>query len=218
MNNTESNKGEVVSRHERRMEIVVVLILAMAALATAWSGYQASLWDGIQSSSYTQASGARTEGAQQRTAANQIRLADLSIFEGYIEARIEGNDDVANFYFDRFRPEFRTAYDAWIVLEPFENPQAPHSPMAMEEYQLPQDTEADRLEARADHLLAAGDDANTISDVYTLTTLLFAAVLFFAAISERFEYFPAQVILLGLAVIGLTIGLGIAFDQPITNG
>jgi type VI protein secretion system component VasF len=43
-----------VSHSEKRFEILATVMLAVAALATAWSGYQASLWDGIQSSNYTQ--------------------------------------------------------------------------------------------------------------------------------------------------------------------
>jgi hypothetical protein len=200
------------------MEIITVAILAIAALSTAWSGYQASLWDGIQSSNYTQASGSRTNSAQQRTAANQFRIADLGVFTSYIEATLEGNQEVADFYEQRFRDEFRVAYDAWIALDPLNNTEAPATPLAMPEYKLAPDAEADRLAARADELFAAGEDANTVSDVYTLTTLLFAAVLFFAAISERFEYLKAQIVLLVLAGIGLVVGLVIAFGQPITSG
>jgi hypothetical protein len=195
-----------------------VAVLAIAALATAWSGYQASLWDGIQSSNYTQASGARTNAAQLRTEANQFRLADLSVFENYIDATLTGNDEVADFYFQRFRDEFRVGFEAWIALDPLENPDAPPSPMAMEEYQLAPDSEAEQLETRADELFAAGEEANNVSDIYTLTTLLFAAGLFFAAIAERFEYFRAQVILLCIAGVGVVIGLVIAFGQPITTG
>ena len=207
-----------VSRQEKRIEILIVAVLAIAALATAWSSYQASLWDGIQSSNYTQASGSRTNAAQQRTAANQFRLADLSVFENYIDATLEGDQEVADFYFQRFRDEFRVAYDAWIALDPFNNPEAPPSPFPMPEYELAQDAEAERLEARADTLFAEGEDANTFSDVYTLTTLLFAAVLFFAAISERFEYHRARLILLTLAGIGLVAGIVVALGQPITTG
>ena len=207
-----------ISQSEKRLEIATVIILAFGALATAWSGYQASLWDGIQSSNYTQASGARTNSAQQRTAANQFRLADLGVFETYIEATIDGNQELADFYEQRFRDEFRPAFDAWMALDPFENPDAPATPLAMPEYQLAPDAEADRLAARADELFASGEDANTVSDIYTLTTLLFAAVLFFAAISERFEYPRAQVILLVLAGVGLVAGLFVAFGQPITSG
>jgi hypothetical protein len=215
---TEGSRRDSISRSEKRLEIATVIILAFGALATAWSGYQASLWDGIQSSNYTQASGARTNSAQQRTTANQFRLADLGVFESYIQATIDGNQEVADFYEQRFRDEFRPAFDAWMALDPLENPDAPATPLAMPEYQLAPDAEADRLEARADDLFASGEDANTVSDIYTLTTLLFAAVLFFAAISERFEYPRAQVILLVLAGIGLVAGLVVAFGQPITSG
>ena len=215
---TESTPRPPVSRTERRMEIITVVILAFAALATAWSGYQGSLWDGNQSSNYTQASGSRTNAAQQRNEANQFRLADLSLFEGYVEATIDGNDEVAGFYESRFRDEFRPAFDAWIVLDPFNDPEAPPSPLQMPEYQLASEANADELEARADTLFAEGEEANTISDIYTLTTLLFAAVLFFAAMAERFEYFRAQVLLLSLAGLGLVVGLVVAFGQPITSG
>lgn len=218
MTSAERPERQPVQRQEKLIEIATVAILAFTALATAWSGYQASLWDGIQSSNYTQASGSRTNGAQERTAANQFRLADLSIFESYIEATIDENEDIAQFYSDRFREEFQVAFDAWTALDPLNNAEAPASPLGMPEYQLAADAEADRLEARADELFAAGEEANTISDIYTLTTLLFAAVLFFAAIAERFEYVRAQVSLLVLATAGLVVGLVVALGQPITGG
>ena len=182
------------------------------------SGYQASLWDGIQSSNYTQASAARTEAAQLRTEANQFRLADLSVFENYVDASVEENEELAAFYRDRFRPEFEIAFDAWISLDPFENSDAPPSPLAMPEYQLAADAEAAKLEARADTLFREGETANTDSDTYTMSTLLFAIVLFFAAISERFAYVRVRVFLLAIAALGLVAGIVVAFDQPITTG
>lgn len=207
-----------ISRSERILELVTVGVLAFGALATAWSGYQASLWDGIQSSNYTQASGSRTNAAQQRTEAFQFRLADLGIFQQYMDAVLSEEEVIASFYLERFRDEFRPAYEAWIALDPLNNPEAPSSPLGMPEYQLAPDAEAERLEARADELFEAGEEANTVSDTYTLTTLLFAAVLFFAAISERFEYPRAQKILLVIAGIGLVAGIAVAASQPVTTG
>jgi len=199
-------------------ELVVVLVLGLTALATAWSGYQASLWDGIQSSSYTQASGARTDAAQQRSEANQFRIADLTIFENYIDALLRGDTETEDFYRERFGDELGVAYDAWSALDPLNNPDAPHSPLAMPEYQLTSDQNAEDLEARAHSLFEDGEAANTYSDVYTLTTLLFAAALFFAAIAERFESARARMALLVLAGIGLIAGVSIALGQPITGG
>jgi hypothetical protein len=207
-----------VSTREKRFEVVATFLLAFAALATAWTGYQASLWDGIQSSNYTQASAARTEAAQLRTEANQFRLADLSVFESYVDASVGGSDELAEFYRERFRPEFEVAFDAWIALDPFTDPQAPPSPLAMPEYELAGDAEAATLESRAESLFREGEEANTNSDVYTMSTLLFAIVLFFAAISERFAYVRVRVFLLSIAAAGLVAGIVVAFGEPITAG
>ena len=207
-----------VSMREKRFEVVATFLLAFAALATAWTGYQASLWDGIQSSNYTQASAARTEAAQLRTEANQFRLADLSVFESFVDASVSGNDELAEFYRARFRPEFEVAFDAWIALDPFADPESPPSPLAMAEYQLAADAEATTLDARADTLFREGEEANTASDIYTMSTLLFAIVLFFAAISERFDYQRVRVFLLSVAAVGLVVGVVVAIGQPITAG
>jgi hypothetical protein len=206
------------TRSEKRFEIVATVLLAIAALATAWSGYQASLWDGIQSSKYTQASSARTRAAQKHTEANQFRLADLSVFENYIDATLAGNTEVADFYRTRFRDEFEPAFQAWTALDPRTNPDAPPSPLAMPEYRLSQEEESRELTEQADALFAEGEDANTDSDAYTASTLFFASALFFTAISERFSYRRVRISLLAFAVVGLIAGLGVALSQPTTLG
>jgi hypothetical protein len=210
--------GGGTSRTERRFEIVATILLALTALATAWSGYQAALWDGVQSSNYTQASAARTEASQNHTEANQFRLGDLSVFENYIDATIGGDAQLADFYRQRFRDEFEPAYQAWIALDPFSNPDAPASPLAMPEYQLADDREAKELNARAEAKFNEGEDANRYSDTYTATTLFFAAALFFAAISERFSYQRARAALLGMAAVGLVGGTVLMVTQPVTTG
>jgi hypothetical protein len=207
-----------LSPREKRYEIIATVLLALAALATAWSGYQASLWDGIQSSNYTQASAARTQASLKHTEANQFRLADLSVFENYIDATIDGNDAVADFYRQRFRDDFVPAFEAWTALDPINNPDSPPSPFAMPEYRIPQEDEANELTARAEQKFQDGEDANTISDTYTASTLFFAAALFFAAISERFAYRRARLALLGLAGVGLVGGVAIIVTQPVTTG
>jgi len=207
-----------VSPSERRTEVVATVLLAVAALATAWSGYQASLWDGVQSSDYTQASAARTNAAQKHTEANQFRLADLSIFENYIDAALSGDTELADFYRARFRDEFEPAFQAWEALDPATNPDAPASPLGMPEYQLALEQEATELTERAEARFAAGEDANAYSDTYTASTLLFASALFFTAISERFDYRRARLALLGLGALGLVVGVAVALSQPITAG
>jgi hypothetical protein len=207
-----------VSGREKRFEIVATVLLALTALATAWSGYQASLWDGIQSSNYTQASALRTQGSLKHTEANQFRLGDLSVFENFIDATLDGDTQLADFYRQRFRDEFEPAYEAWSALDPLTNPDAPPSPLAMPEYQLADDQEARDLTARAEAKFNEGEDANSFSDTYTAATLFFAAALFFAAISERFSYQRARASVLGFAVVGLIAGTTVMLTQPVTSG
>jgi hypothetical protein len=207
-----------VSRSEKAIEVFATALLAVTALATAWSGYQASLWDGIQSSNYTQASAARTEAARHHTEANQYRLADLTVFENFIDASLGGDAELADFYRTRFSDELEPAYDAWVALDPQGNPDAPTSPLAMAEYRLPQEQQSAELTARAEAKFAAGEQANTYSDVFTASTLFFASALFFAAISERFAYQRARISLLGFACAGLIAGIAVALTQPVTWG
>jgi hypothetical protein len=210
--------GDGTGRHRRRFELISVLLLAFTAVATAWSGYQASLWKAEQSSSYTQAGSNRTKAAQSRTEADQYRIADLNVFQNYIDAVVDGNDDVADFYRTRFRDEFEPAFDAWWDLDPLDNPDAPATPLAMPEYRLDADARAAQLEQRADELFEQGEDAKTNADVYTMTTVLFALVLFFTAIAERFTYPGLRTGLLIMAGIGLLTGIVVALTQPITAG
>jgi hypothetical protein len=205
-------------RTERRFEIISTLILAMAALATAWAGYQASLWDGIQSSDYSKASALRTTSSEKDNEANQYRLADLGVFENYVDARMSGDQELTEFYRQRFRPELETAYQAWVALDPWTTTKAPPSPLGMPEYQLEVEQESADLVKQAEATFAAGEDANTYSDIFTLGTLLFAAALFFAAVSERFVYLPARTTLLGISGLALVSGVLVIATQPVTSG
>jgi hypothetical protein len=206
-------------RQERRFELVATILLSFTALVTAWGGYQASLWDGIQSSKYMQATAARTEASLLRTEANQQRLADLDVFTNYVDARLLGEDEVATFYRERFRPQLEKAFVAWESLDPWTVPAAaPASPLAMPEYEVQQEFVAQDLEERAEILFQEGEDANRFSDIFTLGTLLFATTLFFAGISERFHVTGARITLLLVATIALLVGIGVIVTQPITTG
>jgi hypothetical protein len=203
---------------ERRFELIATILLALAALSTTWAGFQASLWDGIQSSEYTQASALRTRGSASHLEANQLRLADLSVIENFIDASIDGDEMLADFYRERMSPQLEPAFEAWIALDPFTNPEAPLSPLTMPEYRLEADQEAAELIATAETTFRAGEDANTYSDRYTLATLIFASVLFFTAISERFEVPLFRAVLLVIAAVGFVGGVVVIATQPITGG
>ncbi len=53
--------GRRPRRHERAIEIAEAVLLAVVAVLTAWSGYQASLWDAESAESYATSARERIE-------------------------------------------------------------------------------------------------------------------------------------------------------------
>ena len=204
-----------LERHEPILDVAIVFILAVASLATAWSGYQSTRWSGVQASSYVQASASRTESSKQYTYAHQLTVVDVSTFTGYIDARFGGDTALADYYVSHFRPDFKPAFDAWMATDPFNNPNAPANPFQMPEYVLPQMQEADRLAAQADALFQTGQDANQTSDDYVLNTVFLAAVLFFTAFAPRIRWFPARFALVLFAIAIFSFGIYHLIIYPI---
>jgi hypothetical protein len=104
------------TRWDQTVEIIEAILLAIVAVATAWSGYQAARWDGRQAELYGESSTMRNEADQALTLGGQQRLLDIATFNTWIEARNEGLDDLAALYERRFSPEFKIAFDHWIAL------------------------------------------------------------------------------------------------------
>jgi hypothetical protein len=204
-----------VSRVERRFELAAVLLLSLTTLATAWSGYQAARWSGEQSQHYARASATRIKAQQQATAAGQLRIDDLLYFNGWLNARQEGNVKLARIYARRFRPAFVPAFRAWVAQKPFTNPNAVPGPLYMPQYRLVQAAAAARLDRQADALYQQGTEAKTNDDNYILSTVFFAAVLFFAGISLRVLWRPLRGIVLGLGSVLLMSGLIFVASLPV---
>jgi hypothetical protein len=134
-------------RWEEIVEIVEVLALAIAAIATAWSGYQAARGDGHQSVLYGQSSRDRFQADAAATLGGQQLDADASMFNAWLQARAAGNAQLEAAFVRRFSPEYRRAFDAWLKTDPFTDPAAPAGPGHMPEYRNPQLEEAERLNA-----------------------------------------------------------------------
>jgi hypothetical protein len=202
-------------RGERTLEFGAVLLLALTTLATAWSGYQAARWSGEQSQHYARTSAMRIKAQQQQSEAGQLRIDDLLYFNGWLDARRSGNSELATIYRRRFRPEFVPAFRAWIAQKPFSNPDAVPGPLYMPEYRPAGARNARRLDARADELYLEGTQAKTNDDHYILSTVFFAAVLFFAGISLRLEWRPLRIVVLGMAAALLLTGAGYVLTLPV---
>jgi hypothetical protein len=182
------------------LEVATVVVMGLSSVATAWSSYQSSLWSGLQSESYTQASGLRVESTRASARAATLTSIDVSVFTSWVDAMGREEEDLAEFYQARFRDEFRPAFEAWVASRPLVDPNAPRSPFEMGEYQISDEARADSLLAAAELTFQQGRDANRTSDRYVLTLVLFATVLFLTGLTQTLHS-PAGLALLALAGI-----------------
>jgi hypothetical protein len=195
------------TRWEETSEIIEALLLAVVAVATAWSGYQAARWDGRQAERYGRASTTRNQADQALTLGGQQRLLDISTFNTWIEAQNEGRNDLAALYERRFSPEFKTAFDAWIALDPFSNPDAPPGPSFMPGYMNPLLAQGAELNHDAERLFDEGTTARHHADEYIRTTVVLATILFLLVLSQRFRIRRVRLGVLVVASALMTYGL-----------
>ena len=187
------------SRREWVVEILEAVVLAIVAITTAWSGYQAARWDGRQAELYGEDAAIRIRADQLLTLGGQQRLLDVTTFNTWIEARSEGRTKLAALYERRFSAEFKLAFDAWLATDPFSNPDAVPGPSFMPEYVNTQIERGSELNELAVHVFDEGTAARSRADDYIRTTVVLATVLFLLALSQRFRILRVRVGVLVLA-------------------
>lgn len=96
-------------------------VLAIVAVATAWSGYQASRWEGTSTTDYALYERYTVLAQEKSTLAGQDRLYDIVTFNGWVAAKVAAREALATFYERRFRREYAVAFAAWMGLDPFHN-------------------------------------------------------------------------------------------------
>jgi hypothetical protein len=185
-------------RFDRHFELVATVLLAIAAVATAWASYQSARWHGEQARAQSGSVAARVESTRAANVANRQGQIDVALFTQWVDAYARNKTELAAFYDKRFRPEFKPAFNAWVATKPRKNPSAPLSPFAMPQYKLAANAASDRLEASA---AAASRRAGAFiqrADDYSLAVVLFASSLFFAGISTRLRSQTTRMVILGL--------------------
>jgi hypothetical protein len=203
---TESGEAST-TRTERVLELVATILLSLATLGIAWSGYQAARWNGRQAQDYAQANTARSLANRATTNGDQEHTQDLLLFNQWLLFMTTNEQALANAYEQRFRPGFRDALEAWLAQEPLTNPDAARSPFQLPEYRVPELDKADRLERQATQHFGDGKEATENTDAYVLTSVFLASVLFFAGISMRFVWQRMRVTVLVLAGVSLVYGI-----------
>jgi hypothetical protein len=198
------------------VEIAATVLLALAAVATAWSSYQAARWNGEQAKVASAVNQARIEAARASDLANAQQQVDVQTFSQWVDAYARKEPRLAAFYFKRFRAEFKPAVDAWVATRPLETDGAPLTPFVLPQYRLAAKAEANRLDRQTEALSAQMRRNVQRSTNYVLGVVLFAVALFFAGMSTKLGSPRLQRVLLGFGVVVLVATVAWIATFPIS--
>ena len=203
-------------KHAERIEILEAILLAIVAVATAWSGYQTGRWDGDQAHLYGLSN---KERAAENRAANtngQQLLYNTSTLGFWLQEKAAGDEKAARLFERRFLPEYRVAFDAWLKTDPVNNPRAPAGPIQMPQYHSAAAERATKAGERASANFEQGTKARETGDHYLRNTVLLATVLFLTALAQKFKVVRVRLSLLGVAAGLLAVALYFVVTYPTT--
>lgn len=194
-------------KRDRWISIAEAIMLSIVALVAAWSGYSAAKWSSQASLSIDKATSTRAKANLATIQALQIRTLDSVSFNAVATAYEAHDARAFALTVRRLRPGYRPAFDAWLATHPLKNPHAPPDPSYMPQYRIPQEAQAQALNAQADAHFSKGQAADGTSDKYVRLTVLLAAVLFLVGIGSRFPVRAARFGLNGVAGVLLVVSL-----------
>jgi len=196
--------------------VLLGVVVAAAALATSWAGFQASMWSSEQTTHANRAFRLRTSSTLATTRAGQQRLVDVQLFTSWLGAYAQQDARLTAFYEQRFRPEFLPAFHAWVASRPLQSRNAAPSPFALPEYRLAEETEAQRLAHAADDESAKSQHANRVNDGYVFDAIILATVLFFGSTAQQSAVTRMRLVLLGVALMTCVVGVYRLLAAPLS--
>jgi hypothetical protein len=182
------------------VEPVAALLMALATLSTAWCSYQSAAWTRQSNRLMNEFNSLERKAGLLSLQGMQQATIHTAMFMEVLAAQQAGNEKLVNFYVERFPPDLRKAYDAWLAQRPFENPNADPHPFVPRLYETHGTREAADATAKAANSLQEARNAGSVSGQYLANTVLFAAVLFFASAAGKFEQRRVRIVAFAFAI------------------
>ena len=174
-------------RRIETIEILEAILLAIVAIATALSGFQAALFDGESAKEYATSSRLRVEATNAQLSANQHLIANSANFTAWLQAYHAKDQQLMRLLERRFLPNYRKAFDQWVKLAPWTAASTPPGPAYMPSFDEPLADQAVELNKEASHAFDLGVSTRLTGEKYVRVTVILAAALFLIAIGQRFK-------------------------------
>lgn len=190
-------------------ELIIVILLGIVSVVTAYASFQAALYD-------SQMAGAYTKGQQEGTAAeslyleanqqyildvqnwSQLTLLSIDMESSDPQVAASASEKFDTLYFQSVGEDLDAAI-TWSIAENEADPEVFTSPFDSEDYMDVMFSPYADSKAIADKLIAEGDEYNSLSDKLTLNTVLMAISLFLLGVAAVVRSRRSQIVLAAVA-------------------
>ena len=208
--------SDKIEQIDRKIGLITAMMLAVAIVAIAWCAYQSALWHTIETFKLRDVTSDVMNYVLKELQQGQRNIIGVETFTQYANALIRKEQNLRDFYYERFRPDLKVAVDAWLKTDPLNNPNAPPTPFAMKEFNTTFTLEAEQFAKDSQLKLDEAHQAAKNSDDYIMLTVVYSAVLFTGAILEKMLHRQGRLILLIVALSITSVATSILVFMPIT--
>jgi hypothetical protein len=206
---SERSRKSSRSHPGRLIEIITVLVLGVATVGSAWSAYQVSRWNGVETDEARASAVSRIDASREYALATQIIAYDSATVGQYAAAVAADNQELQDFLRSTLvRPGFLPVFESWEAQ--LAEGQTPTNLLADQDYTGDLFAASAAADAEAAATTVRSEKAGANADDYIQLTLFFASALFFAGITASFSNGISKFLLLSgagaiLAVAGVLL-------------
>jgi hypothetical protein len=221
----------LADRRNYILEVLIVVMLGITALLTAWASWQDALHSGNQASNYTQSNNLAAEGNSEYNAGVQTLMQDMLAYNEYNSMNIDytfaeesGNAlemERLEWKLDEFAtasisPELMQAIEwAW---DQSDNGGQTVSPFDQEGFTDSYFTAANDLLAQSQEKLSEGEADNKRADSFGLVTVIYSVVLFLLGIAGTFKGSGTKMAVVVVSLVAFVLASGYMLMIPLPTG
>lgn len=213
------------------LELLVVIMLGVTAILTAWSSWVSALHGSNQAENYTTSNNLAAEGNSEYNSGVQLMMQDMLLYNEINNLSIDlhfaqqRGDSAAieniqwkldELMYNNMSEEMYNAYD-WAALES-ETRGETVSPFDKEDFVDSYFAAANELIYESDELLAQGNQDNLNSDAYGLSTVLYSVALFLLGITATFRNYKNKRAVFMVAMAAFLIATVYMLTVPMPTG
>ena len=177
--------SDKIESKNKWINVTSVVMLGIIMVGISYSSYESHLWLGVQTFLLRDVNKDSLLTAKEELTQGQHTVMDVMTFTQYSNALIKNDQNLSNFYYQRFTPEMRIAVDAWLKTDPLKNPNAPSSPFAMSEYNRTHTLLAQQFEEKTIWSYSKRNKPMKILSSYVFLSVLYSSALFIDGVIGR---------------------------------